>query len=101
LLWLFFLVETSARIDSLDSWRVTTDVTLGRLWGHEGAPPGELMKTALGACLRRNVVLNLRSSAFICGFKLLRRVKVTRIGAPRLGRVDFRRITAGINPGQL
>ena len=40
---LFIFAETSARIDSVDSRRVTVDANPGRLWGHGGAPPGELI----------------------------------------------------------
>ena len=44
---LFIFDKNLARLESIDSRRVTADVTPGRLWGHGGAPPGDFMKAAV------------------------------------------------------
>jgi hypothetical protein len=54
------LNRTTARLDSMDSRRVTFS-----------PQSTQSMNAFYEKYMRRNVVLNLRSSAFICGFKLL------------------------------
>jgi len=59
---LFIFPETSARLDSVDFRRVTTDLNPGRLWGHGGALPGDFMKAAVRI---PEILLSVRKSANI------------------------------------